>query len=165
MHQIISDIRLIIEQARQKAYSATASAMIEAYWHIGKRIVEEEQNGSERATYGTELLNGLAKELGKGFSPRSLRDYRQFYLTFKNWGDLAHACAKLNWSHIRLIMRVSDKNAQAYYLNEAAENNWAVRTLERNINTLYDQRLLSFQKKELGTTGNGRKNTWIQARQ
>lgn len=149
MGQIAQDIRQILEQARQKTYSAIASAMIEAYWNIGKRIVEEEQDGAERATYGTNLINQLANELGKGFSSRSLRDYRQFYLTFKRLEDLAHACAILNWSHIRLIMRVSDEKARSYYLMEAANSNWAVRTLERNISTLYYQRLISSQKKEL----------------
>jgi len=122
--------------------------MIEGYWLMGKRIVKEEQEGKERADYGKEILNRLSAVLGSGFSSRTLRDYRQFYLTFPEWEDLAHMCAKLNWSHIRLIMRISDKNAQNYYLKEAAENNWAVRTLERNINTLYYQRLLSSQIKQ-----------------
>lgn len=145
--QFILDIKQILEQARQKAYSSIASAMIEGYWKIGERIVEEEQNGKERAVYGIELIKNLSEELGKGYSGRTLRDYRQFYLTFPVWEDLAHACAKLSWSHLRLIMRVSDKNAQAYYLKEAAEQNWAVRTLDRNISTLYYQRLLSSQDK------------------
>lgn len=141
----ITDIKQILEQARQKAYSATAFAMIEGYWLMGQRIVEQEQQGKQRAEYGTELLNNLSVALGKGFSPRMLRDIRQFYLVFADETDLARVCAKLNWSHIRAIMRVADKNARAYYLKEANENNWAVRTLERNINTLYYQRLLSSQ--------------------
>lgn len=148
MEKLILDIRQILEQARQKAYKATASAMIEGYWLMGKRIIEEEQGGKERADYGKEILNRLSSELGKGFGARTLRDYRQFYLTFPKWEDLAHTCAKLSWSHIRLIMRVSDKKAQQYYLKETVEQNWAVRTLERNINTLYFQRLLSSQKQE-----------------
>ena len=94
--------------------SATAYSMIEAYWQIGKRIVEQEQ-------------------LGKGFSSRTLRDYRQFYFTFPIWEDLAHACANLTWSHIRFIMKMYGKKAQQYYLKETAEQNWSVRTLERNI--------------------------------
>jgi predicted nuclease of restriction endonuclease-like (RecB) superfamily len=148
MKQFIKDIRQILEQARQNAYNATAFAMVEGYWLMGKRIVEEEQAGKERASYGMEILNNLSLELGKGFSYRTLSDYRQFYLTFSNWEDFAHMCAKLNWSHIRLIMRVSDKNAQAWYFKEAAANNWAVRTLERNIGTLYYDRLLLSQIKE-----------------
>lgn len=148
MDSLIHDIKQILEQARQKAYTATAFAMIEGFWLMGKRIVEEEQGGKERADYGKEIINKLSVELGKGFGSRTLRDYRQFYLTFPHWEDLAHTCAKLTWSHIRLIMRVSDKKAQQYYLKEAAEQNWAVRTLERNINTLYFQRLISSQKSE-----------------
>ncbi len=144
-NHFIADVKQILEQARQKAYSATAFAMIEGYWLMGKRIVEHEQQGKARAEYGTELLNNLSAALGKGFGSRMLRDIRQFYLTFSEEKDLAHTCAKLNWSHIRAIMRVSDKNARAYYLKEANQNNWAVRTLERNINTLYYQRLLSSQ--------------------
>ena len=144
-NDFISDVKQILEKARQKAYSATAFAMIEGYWLMGKRIVEHEQQGKTRAEYGTELLNNLSVALGKGFSSRMLRDIRQFYLTFSDEKNLAHTCAKLNWSHIRAIMRVSDKNARAYYLTEVNLNNWAVRTLERNINTLYYQRLLSSQ--------------------
>lgn len=144
-NQFIEDIKYILSQARQKAYSATAYSMIEAYWQIGKRIIEQEQEGRERADYGKEIINRLSTELGKGYSPRTLRDYRQFYSTFPAWEDLAHVCANLTWSHIRLIMRVSDEKAQQYYLKETTEQNWAVRTLERNINTLYYQRLISSQ--------------------
>lgn len=146
--RFIADIKQILEKARQKAYSATAFAMIEGYWLMGRRIVEQEQQGKQRAEYGTELINNLSVVLGKGFGPRMLRDIRQFYLTFSDEKDLAHTCAKLNWSHIRLIMRIADKNARNYYLKEANQNNWAVRTLERNINTLYYQRLLSSQDQE-----------------
>jgi predicted nuclease of restriction endonuclease-like (RecB) superfamily len=123
--------------------------MIEGYWFMGKRIVEQEQNGKQRAEYGTELLAKLSEALGKGFSSRMLRDIRQFYLTFSDVEDLAHMCAKLNWSHIRAIMRVNDKDARNYYLKQAKENNWSVRTLERNIYTMYYQRLLSSQKQEI----------------
>lgn len=147
-NSFIIDIKQILEQARQKAYSATAFAMIEGYWFMGKRIVEQEQRGKQRAEYGTELLKNLSLSLGKGFGPRMLRDIRQFYLTFADEKDLARMCAKLNWSHIRVIMRVADKDARNYYLKEANQNNWAVRTLERNINTLYYQRLLSSQNQQ-----------------
>jgi predicted nuclease of restriction endonuclease-like (RecB) superfamily len=148
----VSEIKQILSAARQKAYSAVNFAMVEAYWLIGKRIVEEEQQGKERAAYGEEILKTLSveltKEFGKGFGERSLRDFRQFYLTFQE-AEIWHTlCAKLSWSHIRLIMRVESKNAQRYYLKEAAENHWSVRTLDRNISTLYYHRLLSSQVKE-----------------
>lgn len=126
--------------------------MVEAYWSVGRRIVEEEQQGKERAEYGKEIINTLSDELsttfGKGFSPRNLRNLRQFYLCFPDWKDLAHMCAKLTWSHIRHILRVSGKDAQLYYLKEASENNWSVRTLDRNISTLYYHRLASSQLKD-----------------
>ena len=148
----IIEIKQILALARQKSFTAINFAMTEAYWQIGKKIVEEEQHGRERAAYGEEILITLSKELtkefGEGFSPRSLRDFRQFYRTFKEPEILHTLCAKLTWSHIRLIMRVDSKESQNYYLKEAAENHWSVRTLDRNISTLYYHRLLSSQIKE-----------------
>lgn len=144
----VADIKQIIDNARHKAYTSTSLAMVEAYWLVGKRIVEQEQQGEQRAAYGKEILKTLSNELGSGFSTRNLRDFRKFYLTYSDWHIWHTVCAKLSWSHIRLIMRVADKNAQTYYLKEAAANNWAVRTLDRNISTLYYQRLLSSQLKE-----------------
>jgi len=145
----IADIQHIISEARQNAYASVASTMIQAYWKIGRRIVEEEQHGKERAEYGAMIIKNLAAVLGKGFSARTLRDCRQFYLTFSTGEELAQVCAKLNWSHVRLLMRINNKEARAYYLKEATEQNWSVRTLERNISTLYYQRLLSSQQKDL----------------
>jgi len=149
----IAEIKQIIISARNKAHTAINSAMIEAYWLIGKRIVEEEQKGKERAEYGQEIIKTLSKELksefGTGFGERILRDSRRFYLCFKDMKFGTHCVPNLTWSHFRLIMRLTDKNAIKYYLNEASENNWSVRTLDRNISTLYYQRLLSSQKKEI----------------
>ena len=148
----VSEIKQILSAARQKAYSAVNFAMVEAYWLIGKRIVEEEQRGKERAAYGEEILKTLSveltKEFGKGFGERNLRDFRQFYQTFQETEIWHTLCAKLSWSHIRLVMRVESKEVQQYYLKEAAENHWSVRTLDRNISTLYYHRLLSSQIKE-----------------
>jgi len=148
LQKCITDIKQILLQAQQKAYQATAFAMIEGFWRIGRRIVEEEQRGSIRANYGEQVIAQLSKELGKGFSKRTLWDYKKFYLTFPNIEDCAHMCAQLTWSHIRLIMRVESDQARAYYLQETAQQHWSVRTLERNINTLYYQRLLASQMKE-----------------
>jgi len=151
-NSFITQIKDIIVTARQKAYTAVNSAMVEAYWLIGKRIVEEEQQGNERATYGEEIIKTLSveltKEFGSGFGIRNLWDFRKFYLNFQESGIMHTLCAQLSWSHIRLIMRVENKDAQKYYLKEAAENHWSVRTLDRNISTLYYNRLLSSQIKE-----------------
>jgi len=126
--------------------------MVEAYWNIGKQIVTEEQNGKGRATYGKEIMKNISKELiaefSKGFSERNIRNFRQFYITFPNieiWQTLS---AKFSWSHFQLVLKISDPKAQEYYLTEAAANIWSVRTLDRNIATMYYQRLVSSQIKE-----------------
>ena len=149
LQKCITDIKQILLEARQKAYQATAFAMIEGFWFIGERIVKEEQQGNVRANYGEQIIAQLSKELGKGFSKRTLWDYKKFYLTFPNIKDSAHTCAQLTWSHIRLIMRVENTQARNYYLQETAEQHWSARTLERNINTLYYQRLLASQRKDI----------------
>ena len=178
----IAEIKQILALARQKAYSAINSAMVEAYWLIGRRIVIEEQQGKERAEYGAYVIKTLSEELtaefGKGFSERSIRQFRQFYqmfpeiaipredlaglqsdenrqieirraviAEFKNT-ELSPYLSHLNWTQIQRIMRVSDPNARAYYIKETAENMWSIRTLDRNISTLYYQRLLSSANKE-----------------
>jgi predicted nuclease of restriction endonuclease-like (RecB) superfamily len=147
MTTYIDEIRVILASARQKAFSAVNTAMVEAYWLIGKRIIEQEQHGEDRAVYGEGILKELSKaltaEFGRGFSYANLRNFRQFYLTFRDSKICYTLCSKLAWSHNRLIMRVENENARTYYLNEAAEQGWSVRTLERNINTFYYHRLLS----------------------
>lgn len=144
-----SDIKEILAKARSKAYSAVNSAMVEAYWLIGQRIVVEEQKGKERAEYGKGLLKALANELnqefGKGFDERELRRIRQFYLTFPIRDTLR---PELSWSHYRLLIRLTNENARNDYLNEAAKENWSIRTLERNTGTLYFERLMSSQTKQ-----------------
>jgi predicted nuclease of restriction endonuclease-like (RecB) superfamily len=147
MSSYISDIKRILDLARQNAYSAVNVAMVEAYWQIGKRIVEQEQNGEDRAIYGEAILKELSKaltaEFGKGFSYSSLYNFRQFYMTYPDPEIFSTLWRKLAWSHNKLIMRVEDPAARSYYLKEASEQGWSVRTLERNINTFYYQRLLS----------------------
>lgn len=148
----INEIKKILKNARQKAYTAVNSAMVEAYWEIGRRIVEEEQNGKERAEYGKEILQNLSKELteefGKGYSYRTLREIRQFYLMFSDFEKWRTVSAKLTWSHFQKVLRVSDEKARIFYLTEAAENMWSVRTLDRNISTLYYNRIVvSIDKK------------------
>lgn len=144
-----ADIKNSLEQARGKARSAVNAAMVEAYWLVGQRIVEEEQRGESRAQYGQRLLENLSRELsasfGKGFSYANLRNFRQFYLTYPDQEICYTLCSKLSWSQNRLIMRVEDPNARAYYLQEAAGQQWSVRQLERTIKAQSFQRLLSSQ--------------------
>jgi predicted nuclease of restriction endonuclease-like (RecB) superfamily len=145
--QYIQEIRQILQMARQKTYQAISFAMIEAYWKIGEKIVNQEQNGKERANYGEYLLKELSESLtsdfGKGFSYANLRNFRQFYLTYPDEQICYTLCSKLTWSHNRMIMRIDDVIARNYYLKEAHQQNWSVRTLERNIKTLYYNRLIS----------------------
>ncbi len=144
-----ADIKAILEQARNKARSAVNSAMVEAYWLIGQRIVQEEQRGSSRAVYGERLLANLSRalsaSLGRGFSYANLRNFRQFYLTYPDPEICYTVCSKLSWSHNRLIMREDDAEARAYYLAESAAQQWTVRQLERNLQSRSFQRLLSSQ--------------------
>lgn len=151
MNNYIDEIKLILSKARQKAYTAVNKAMVDAYWLIGKRIVEQEQHGEVKAIYGEAVLKELSKaltvELGKGFSYANLYNFRQFYLTYSDYQKFYTLCRELTWSHNRLIMRVQDDRARSYYLKEAAGQGWSVRTLERNINTFYYQRLISSDHK------------------
>lgn len=147
------EIKQILAQARQKAYSAINSAMLEAYWNIGKRIVEEEQNGADRAEYGKQIIQTISEELtqefGKGFGERTIRNFRQFHLTFPELEIRKTLFSKLSWSHFQRVLKVSNEKARMYYLKEAAENMWSVRTLDRNISTLYYDRLLASSDKEV----------------
>ncbi len=142
-----TDIRQILERARGKAQAAVNSAMVEAYWQIGKRIVEEEQQGESKAKYGKRLMEELSRALtadfGKGFSYANLYNCRQFYLKFPEQKILYTLCRELSWSHLRLIMRIESPDALAWYCNEARAENWTVRQLERNIKSHSYQRLLS----------------------
>lgn len=145
----IQDIKQILAKARFSAYQTINSVMVEAYWEIGKKIVEQEQNGDKKAAYGESILKelsiNLTAEFGRGFSSANLRNFRQFYLTYPENSICYALRSKLSWTHHRLIMRVENEMARNYYLQESSAQNWSSRVLERNINTLYYQRLLSSQ--------------------
>ena len=149
----INEIKTILKNARQKAYTAVNSAMVEAYWEIGRRIVEEEQRGKERAEYGKEIVENLSKELteefGKGFSRRTLWEMRKLYVYFSDYERVRTLFAQLTWSHFQKVLRVSDEKARIFYLTEAAENMWSVRTLDRNISTLYYNRIVASIDKKI----------------
>lgn len=146
--QFYSRIREILTAARNKAYAIANFAMVEAYWNIGKSIVEK-QGGETRAEYGAKLLAELSsqmtKEFGKGFTVANLKNMRQFYLTFPNCYTLR---SELSWSHYRLLMRVESEKARQFYLEESAKSGWSTRQLERQINTFFYERLLSSQNKK-----------------
>ena len=148
----IDEIKRLIEDARLNSYAAINAVMLETYWNIGKRIVEQEQQGKSRAEYGTQLLKVLSGELsaafGKGFSTRNLWYYRQFYSLLPDWQKVNTRVQNLTWSHIRTLLRVTDDAARMWYLNEAAQEMWSVRTLDRNISSQYYHRLLQSPKKE-----------------
>jgi predicted nuclease of restriction endonuclease-like (RecB) superfamily len=148
---LYSQIREILLGARQRSYRAVNAAMVEAYWRIGQRIVQHEQGGAQRAAYGERVLLGvgerLTREFGKGYNAVSLRNYRQFHLTFSEEEIRSAARSELTWTHYRALMRVENAAARSWYLNEATEQGWSTRALERQIGTLHFERLLSSQDK------------------
>ena len=146
--QFYEQIKKILSEARNKVYQAANFAMVEAYWNIGKSIVEQ-QGGEEKAEYGVRLIAELSKQMttdfGKGFTVANLKNMRQFYLTFPKSYALR---SELSWTHYRLLMRVENKNARQFYIEEAIKSNWCTRQLERQINSFFYERLLSSQNKE-----------------
>lgn len=140
------NIKATLNEARQKAYSSINFYMVEAYWNIGKLIVEE-QNGQGKAEYGEFIIKNLSKELtkdfGKGFTPSNLRNIRQFYLIFNNCYALR---SELSWTHYRLLMRLENEQKRNFYIDECIKSNWSTRQLERQINSFYYERLLSTQE-------------------
>lgn len=143
-----STIRDCVISAQNKVAQAVNSAMVIAYWEIGRQIYES-CGESERADYGKGLLefisNKLTAEFGSGFTVRNLRAMRQFYLFYPKRHTL---CAELSWSHYRRLMRIRDEEERNFYTLECAKSAWSVRQLERQINTMFYQRLLASQDKE-----------------
>ena len=148
----LEDIKQIIISGQKYVYQAANRAMVFTYWQIGKRIVEQEQKGEERAEYGKALLDTLSDELtrdyGKSYSKRNLQYFRKFYVAFPD-EKIVNACVhNLNWTHFRCLLRVTDENARLWYMNEASKEGWSYRTLDRNIGTQYYYRLLQSPEKE-----------------
>ena len=143
-NELLVDIKKIIEQGRRTAYASVGSVMIETYWSIGKRILEEEQQGSVRAEYGEQLIDGLSKQLtreyGSGFSPRDLRAFRKFYIVVPDLKIWKSRFPNLQWTHIYRTLRVGNEIAIRWYLETASKEMWSVRTLDRNIGTQYFER-------------------------
>ncbi len=149
---LYAQIQDVLQQARQQAKRSVNQAMVLAYWQVGKLIVEHEQGGEDRAVYGAQTLTTLAQrltaEFGSGFAVQSLRNYRQFYLTFPTDEIRSTPWSELGWSHIKTIMRVPDPAARQWYALEAVSQTWSVAALDRQISTLYYQRLLSSQDQD-----------------
>lgn len=141
-------IRGYVIEAQQQVYTAVNAAMVTAYWKIGKSIYEA-CGESDRAVYGKQVLQYISErmtaEFGKGFAIRNLQMMRKFYLTFPNANALR---SELSWTHYRLLMRVSDTAARSFYMEESAQAGWSSRQLERQINTMYYQRILASRDKE-----------------
>lgn len=143
LNNLYDAIKQVIDQSRATAYRAANSLMVKANWEIGRYIFEEEQKGKERAVYGSYLINELSKKLttdyGKGFDKSNLWYMRQFYETFK---ILDAVRRELSWIHYRLLLRVEDEKARSFYAQESIDCNWSTRTLERQINSMYYNRML-----------------------
>ena len=138
---VYDSVRGALEAARKKAAVAVNDAMVEAYWEIGRQIVEAQ---GDRAEYGKHLMEYLSerltKEFGKGFSVPNLKNMRQFYLVFPIRYTL---CSELSWSHYRLIIRIDDPVRRDFYVRSAVEERWTVRQLDRQIHSFYYERLLA----------------------
>ena len=149
MDNLYASVREILTNARKRAYSAVNFAMVESYWLIGQQIVEHEQHGEARADYGKGILKDLAARLtadfGKGFDESNLRYMRLFYRCFQNRDAVCH---ELTWSHYRRLISIEDEKARIWYMNEAADSVWSTRQMDRQISTLYYERLLASKEKE-----------------
>ena len=177
--QFISDIKAIVYTAKQKAYQAADIYQVVSNWLVGRRIVEQEQHGQERAQYGKHIVElaseALTAEFGKGYSVVNIKSFRKFYLTFNNLliGQTPSAQSEngltikgqsvsaelelakmlpsnLSWSHYERLMRIKNEDERDWYMREAAGESWSVRTLNRNIGSQYYHRLLQTPESKRG---------------
>lgn len=150
---IYEEIKILLNSARNNITSIINSTMAKTYFLIGKRIVEEEQNGEKRAEYGDELIKNLSlrltKEFGKGFSKTNLKQMKSFYLAYRK-GQTVSDQFKLSWSHYLILMRMENLDERNFYEIEASENNWSLRELRRQIDSaLYERLILSKDKEKV----------------
>lgn len=159
---LFESVKYVLDSAYRNVYRAANTNMVTAYWEIGRLIVEEEQKGAVRADYGKQVLKELSvkltSEFGRGFTEPNLRNFRQFYLTFpeicqpiqsndSNLQKRYTLCSELSWSHFRMLMRVENQAAREFYMKETTLQNWSVRALDRQIGTLYFERIISSRDK------------------
>ena len=149
LNALVDQLRELIREARQHAWRAVDAIQVRTCWEIGRHIVEFEQGGAARAEYGKRLLPRLAEsltaEFGRGFDERNLRNMRVFFRTFPIWNALR---TELSWTHYRTLLRVESEQARRWYMDEAALQNWSSRALERQIGTLYYERLLASRDRD-----------------
>ena len=149
LDSLLSQLRAVIRDARQVALRTVDVVQVRTCWTMGRHIVEFEQGGSARAAYGARLLPALAEKLaaefGKGFDERNLRHMRAFFQAFPIWNALR---TELSWTHYRALLQVEDAKAREWYMVEAAKQNWSTRALERQIGTLYYERLLASRDRQ-----------------
>ncbi|MBQ7264758.1 MAG: DUF1016 family protein [Firmicutes bacterium] len=148
-NKLYNDISKVITEKRKQAYVAVSQSMVQAYWEIGRIIIEEEQNGELRSEYGKKVLQKLSDKLtdeyGKGFSVRTLQQMKKFYTVF----PIANAVSsQLTWTHYRTLLKVTSDDARKWYIDEAIKGQWSSRQLERQINTHYYERLLASDVKD-----------------
>lgn len=156
---ILREVKSIIATAKEKAIRAVDNERVIMYWHIGKVIFEEEQQGKDRADYGSYLIKYLSEQLqpefGDSFSFRNLNLFRQFYRVF----PIVNAVrSQFTWTHFRMLMRIENEDKREYYIAELTKNNWTSRQLERQINSqLYERLLLSNDKESVLAIARGEK--------
>lgn len=146
---------VVIEQARETAYRQINEALVKRNWELGKLIAEEELNGQDRAVYGAAIIKDLSKRLtanfGKGFTKTNLYSYSQFY---KVYPEIFHAVSGkssnlLSWTHYCALIQELNPDVRVWYEQEALQQNWSVRTLQRNISSQYYFRIVASQRKDL----------------
>lgn len=145
-NNLYNKISELLQKAQSQVKQQVNSLMVITYWNVGKLIVEDEQQGNDRAEYGKAILQELSDKLtikfGKGFDITNLRKMRQFYNLFQKQDSVS---LELSWTHYRHLLKVESETARLWYINETIKENWSTRALERQINSFYYERLLSSQ--------------------
>ncbi|QBC45920.1 PDDEXK nuclease domain-containing protein [Iodobacter fluviatilis] len=162
---LFQQVSQLIQQARHQIQRSVNTAMVQTYWQIGNLIIEHEQQGESRAAYGKqqlELLSArLSAEFGKGFDVTNLRNMRRFYEAFPIRETVS---LELSWSHYNHLARIESPSAREWYQQEAVQQGWSVRALERQISVLYYERLLASQDKA-SVEAEAKTNTQLLAQQ
>lgn len=150
LYNKVSDL---LKTAQDKVLQTLNTTMVATYFEIGRMIVEEEQQGKERAKYGDQLISGLSNKLssdfGKGYSLTNIKQMRSFYITYSKSQTLSDQF-QLSWSHYLFLMRIDDENERSFYEIESLKNNWSLRELKRQFNSaLFTRLALSRDKNQI----------------